>query len=260
MKAFRFILLLLSNIIVIPLGLTLVTGIIWFTLPEIQNTVLGDFLLTHLNQNAIFWITISCGILFGILSIVQRIFAKYLPTRLENMFVHLNGWLMGLTGIVLVVFTFVTVNPLISEGIIIANARKIGIGVCLTLLTLFHLFSGKIRTLINRKLQAYETAKEIGAVGRSSIIFVNILKVIELLFPEMLVLLIICFCTSWNVASYFIVVLVSCIFPLLGNIECDINLRKQAKADKEAADEKLANMVADKMQSNSQSNTQVTIG
>ncbi|WP_300924759.1 hypothetical protein [uncultured Clostridium sp.] len=103
---------------------------------------------------------------------------------------------MGLTGIILVVLTFILADPLKSTAIEIANARKIGIGICLTLLVLFHLFSSKIGKLINRKLQAYETAKEIGAVGRSSIIFTNILKVFELLFPEALVLLIICFCTS----------------------------------------------------------------
>lgn len=257
MKVLRFILLLLSNIIVIPLGMVLISGIVWFSLPEISNTIIGNYVLTYLNPTNIFWITIGSAIVYTILAITQRIFAKHLPTTLRNVFIHIDGWTMGLTGIALVVFTFITANPLISEGITIANARKIGIGVCLTLLTIFHLFSNKIRTLINRKLQAYETAKEIGAVGRSSIIFVNILKVLELLFPEVLVLLIICFCTSWNVASYFIVVLVSCVFPVIGNIEADINLRKQARIDKQKADENLANMVAEKMQQNNQTQNQI---
>jgi len=261
MKGVKSILLLIAHIITIPLGMLLVGGVVWFSLPEFANTIMGKQVLTILNPTTIFWITLASAILFVILFIIERIFSRCLPTRLENFFVHLNSWTMGLLGISLVIATFILANPLVSEGITIANARKIGIGVCLTLLTLFHLFSSKISKLINRRLQAYETAKEIGAVGRSSIIFINILKVIELLFPEMLVLLIICFCTSWNVASYFIVILVSCVFPLVGNIEADINLRKQAKIDKEKEQEKLADMVAEKMQqSNNQTNTQVTIG
>lgn len=248
MKTLRFILLLLSNIICIPLGILLVSGIVWYTLPELATTIVGAWLLSWMSPTAIFWTTIGSAILFTILSVLQRIFAKHLPTKLKNLFIHTSSWAMGIVGIGLVVMTFILANPLISSGVTIANGRKIGIGVCLVLLVLFHLLSGKISKLINRRLQAYETAKEVGAVGRSSIIFTNFLKVFELLFPEVLVLLIICFCTSWNVASYFIVILVACVFPLLGNIEADINIRKQAKRDKQKEQEKLATMVAEKMQ------------
>ena len=153
---------------------------------------------------------------------------------------------MGIVGIGLVIATFI-LNQSITNDVIIANVRKIGIGICLLLLIVFHLLTDKINRLVNRRLQAYETAKEVGAVGRSSIIFTNILKVFEMLFPEVLVLLIICFCTSWNVASYFIVILVACVFPLLGNIECDINIRRKAKADKEAEQNKIAELTAKKM-------------
>ena len=41
-----------------------------------------------------------------------------------------------------------------------------------------------------------ENAKEINTVGRSSIIITNILKLIEILFPEVLILSLMCFCVS----------------------------------------------------------------
>lgn len=246
MKTLRFILLLLSNILCIPLGVILVSGIVWYTLPELSATVIGTWLLSWMSPTAIFWTTIGSAILFTILSIVQRLFAKYLPVKLKNFFIHASSWLMGIVGIGLVIATFI-LNQSITNDVIIANVRKIGIGICLLLLIVFHLLTDKINRLVNRRLQAYETAKEVGAVGRSSIIFTNILKVFEMLFPEVLVLLIICFCTSWNVASYFIVILVACVFPLLGNIECDINIRRKAKADKKAEQNKIAELTAKKM-------------
>ena len=46
MKTLRFILLLLSNILCIPLGVILVSGIVWYTLPELSATVIGTWLLS----------------------------------------------------------------------------------------------------------------------------------------------------------------------------------------------------------------------
>lgn len=154
---------------------------------------------------------------------------------------------MALLGIGLALITFILVNPLVATEVVIEIPRKIGIGICLVLIILFHICSTKVMKLINRKIQSYETAKEVGAVGRSSIIFVNFLKLFELFFPEMIMLLLICFCVSWNIASYFVIALACCLFPVLGNIECDHNIRKQAQLAKKKRDEELSAMVAKKM-------------
>ena len=240
-------LLLISNIVSIALGIMLMGGIIWYTLPELATTAIGEWILNIFHPTAIFWITLSSGVLFTILSLVNRIYSKYLPTKLRNLFIHINTWSMGILGIGLALVTFAIANPLIANEVVIKIPRKIGIGVCLLLIISFHIFSPKIMKIINRKIQAYETAKEVGAVGRSSIIFINTLKLFELFFPEMIMLLIICFCVSWNIASYFIISLVSCLIPVLGNIECDINIRKQAKLAKKKRDDELSTMIANKM-------------
>ena len=103
---------------------------------------------------------------------------------------------MALVAIALTIVTFIMTKQLTSEEVEIKLARKLGIGICSLSLLIFHIVSGKLNKVINRRIQAYETAKEIGAAGRSSIIWTNILKLFEIFFPEILVLLIICFCVS----------------------------------------------------------------
>ena len=102
---------------------------------------------------------------------------------------------MALVAIALSVATFALVDIKGTE-VDIGNVRKIGIGVSFVLLFIFYIFSNKVSKIINRRIQAYENAKELNVVGRGSIIFTNILKLLEILFPEVLVLLLICFCLS----------------------------------------------------------------
>ena len=115
------------------------------------------------------------------------------------------------------------------------------------LLFLSHLLAGKIAKVINRKIQSYENAKELNVVGRSSIIFTNILKLIEILFPEVIVLSLICFCVSWNVAAYFLIILVASLLPMLGNIECDFTTRKEIIRNNNIKDAKFIDRVANKI-------------
>ena len=58
---------------------------------------------------------------------------------------------------------------------------------------LYGLFHKKLDKIINRKIQAYDTAKELNANGRSSVVWINTLKVIDFVFPEIILLVVLCF-------------------------------------------------------------------
>lgn len=247
MKAFKTILLLISNLLTVPLACLTAFGTVWFVLPELSaNTELGLFVTNQigLNTSTLFWITIVAASVYLVLLILQKIFDKSVSSKLKNFFIHLNTWLMTLVVIGLSIYTFIVANPLVAEEVIITMPRKIGIGVILGVLILYHIFSTKILTIINRKIQSYENARESNIVGRSSVIFVNMLKLLEVFFPEMIILGLLCFCVSWNVASYFIVVLVACLIPVIGNIMCDFNIRTEIAIKKEIEKDLLAQKVA----------------
>lgn len=246
MKVFRAILLMLANILILPLSIALTTGIVWYSLPAIQVSVIGNWLLSFLTPTAIFWITIGSAIGFTLLYVLIKIFGKYQKAKVKNFFLHLTTWLMALVAIALSVATFVMVEVKVTE-FELTNLRKIGIGVSFVLLFIFYIFSSKVSKIINRRIQAYENAKELNIVGRGSIIFTNVLKLLEILFPEVLVLLLICFCLSWNVAAYFIVVLVAMLIPMIGNIDCDLNTRAEIKRNKQIEEDKFVEKVADNM-------------
>ena len=246
MKVFRSILLMLANILILPLAILLTAGIVWYSLSALQVSVIGNWLLSFLTPTAIFWITIGSAIGFTLLYILIKIFGKYQKAKVKNFFLHLTTWLMALVAIALSVATFALVDIKGTE-VDIGNVRKIGIGVSFVLLFIFYIFSNKVSKIINRRIQAYENAKELNVVGRGSIIFTNILKLLEILFPEVLVLLLICFCLSWNVAAYFIVVLVAMLIPMIGNIDCDLNTRAEIKRNKQIEEDKFVEKVADNM-------------
>jgi hypothetical protein len=142
------------------------------------------------------------------------------------------------------IYTFIVINPLISNQVEIDIPRKISIGTTIGLLLIYHLFSGKISKIVNRRIQAYETAKESNIVGRSSVIFTNILKLLELFFPELIVLSLLSFCVSWNIACYFIIILIATIIPMIGNIICDFNTRCEIRIKNELERDLLAQKIS----------------
>ena len=238
MKIFLKILFLSLNIVNIGLSALASCGAIWYTLPEIQKTKIGTFVLQYLTPQAIFWITIasaSCLILFYVL---DKIFDKYLNAKCKNFFTHFNTWLIALIAIGLSVTTFILAKVEVTAFELTAT-RKIEIGVCFILLLFTFLFGNKISKVINRKIQAYETSKEMNVQGRGSIVITNLLKLLEIMFPEVIVLSLVSFCLSVNVAMYFIVILVAFAIPMLGNIDCDLTTRKEINKLKEKDKESL---------------------
>ena len=116
----------------------------------------------------------------------------------------------------------------------------------LALLVVFHIFASKISRIVNRKIQAYQNSKELNVVGRSSVIWVNLLKLIEILFPEILILFLISLIVSWEVAAYFTIILFACIIPMFGNILCDFIARREFIKNNNRAHDKLVDDIANK--------------
>ncbi len=246
MKTFRSILLLLATILNLPIAILLTFGVTWFSLPALQSLMINTWRISFLNNTLVFWVTIGCAIAFVALYVLTKIFSKYQKAKVKNFIVHLTSWLMALVAIALAITTFVMVE--ISEKeFMLQNWQKISIGVCFVLMFIFHIFSNKISKIVNRKIQAYENAKELNVVGRSSIIFTNLLKLFEILFPEVIVLVLICSCLGWNVATSFVIVLVAMLIPMIGNIDCDFNTRAEIKRLNQIKEDKFAEKVADNM-------------
>ena len=103
----------------------------------------------------------------------------------------------------------------------------------------------KLGKLVDRKIQAYDTAKELNANGRSSVVWVNILKTIDFIFPEFILLLVLCFSFSFEVSLYFIVMMGAFIFPIIGNMICDKRVKIEAVKREEEKIEAQINATAD---------------
>lgn len=246
MYKFKQILLVISSIINLPLAILTTFGIIWFSLPNLQTLMINDWNLTFLNNTLVFWVTLSSGIISLTLYILIKIFSKYQSAKFRNFMTHLITWLIALVAIGLAVTTFI-LTEISEKEFMLQNWQKISIGVCFVLMFIFHIFSNKISKIVNRKIQSYENAKELNVVGRSSIIFTNILKLLEILFPEVIVLVLICSCLGWNVATSFVIVLVAMLIPMIGNIDCDFNTRAEIKRLNQIKEDKFAEKVADNM-------------
>ena len=55
------------------------------------------------------------------------------------------------------------------------------------------------------------------------------------------------FCVSFNISSYFIVIICACVIPMIGNIEADLNTRAEIKRKKEIESDLLAEKIANNM-------------
>lgn len=246
MYKFKQILLVISSIINLPLAILTTFGIIWFSLPNLQTLMINDWNLTFLNNTLVFWVTLSSGIISLTLYILIKIFSKYQSAKFRNFMTHLITWLIALVAIGLAVTTFI-LTEISEKEFMLQNWQKISIGICFILMFIFHIFSNKISKIVNRKIQSYENAKELNVIGRSSIIFTNILKLLEILFPEVIVLVLICSCLGWNVATSFVIVLVAMLIPMIGNIDCDFNTRAEIKRLNQIKEDKFAEKVASNM-------------
>lgn len=195
MKIFKNILYIIINILVIALSIASVACACWYAIPTLQVTNIGQTITKALSPNIIMWISIGVGATLILFYSIKKLCFRRFSAKYQNFFTHLTTWLMMLSAIALAIIGFIFGNVEIT-AFDLTKLRKTGILICFGLLFLSHLMSSKIGKFVNRKIQAYENAKELNVVGRSSIIITNLLKLIEILFPEIIVLTLICFCVS----------------------------------------------------------------
>ena len=86
-------------------------------------------------------------------------------------------------------------------------------------------------------------------LGRGSVVLTNFLKLFEILFPGFIILTLLCLCISWSVACYFILIIASAIFIVIGNIEADFNVRREIKYKNTKQEQELIEKIANKVRS-----------
>lgn len=246
MKTFKNISMWVLRVLSVLFTLVASFGIVWYILPLSSGLQIYDFINTYVSTTLRFWLTVGSTMLLTITSVLLIIFGKDDNSKVRNFFLHTNTWIACIISTVFAIMSF-AVNTISTEGIEIGVPQKIIIGVDVIFLLMFHIFAGKLSKVINRKIQAYENSKEMSAVGRSSILWINLLKLLELIFPEMLVLLLLALMLSWNVAGYFTMLLIGFTIPLVGNIICDFVARKEIIRKNKKEHEKLVNDIANKM-------------
>lgn len=245
MKFLKYSSNLLLNILQLALGVVLVCYAIWYLIPTFQVTKLGLIVAPYLTYSL--WLLIGSGVLYLIISVLNKILFRRCWSKFNNFFIHLNTSIFTIVSIGLTIYTFVMVSPLISTPIEITNAKKIGIGICLILLVVFYASASKILKIINRRIQAYENAKEMNILGRGSVILTNLLKLFEVLFPGFLILTLLCLCVSWSIASYFISTIASTLFIVIGNIEADFNVRREINYKNNKQETELIDKITNKL-------------
>lgn len=246
MNIFKHILLWVLNIISVPLTILTATGVVWYILPLGEGLEIYDFINTHTTMQLRFWITIGSGFLLLLTIVLQILFGKCQGSKTRNFFIHLNTWLACIISTIFAIASF-AINNITTEGILVGIPQKIIIGVDIVFLLMFHIFGGKVSKIINRKIQAYDNSKEMNVVGRSSILWVNFLRLFEIIFPEMLILLLLCLMLSWNVAGYFTMLLIGFTIPMIGNIISDFTVRREVVRLNQQEHEKFIEDIANKV-------------
>jgi len=127
---------------------------------------------------------------------------------------------------------------------------KVTIPCLIAILILFLVYFKSLKTKINRKLIAIETAKELGQTGETNVIVSNILEVIGIVIPLALI------STIFVVGGEYLIKTGQVLFEMLGmymisvigNIACDVNQKEELKKKEQEKSEELANKIAEKIE------------
>lgn len=245
MRYFKLIAALICYILLIPICLMLTLVATWYILPAFQTTFIGKNILEVLTIQEIFIISLSLigGLILFL--ILGKLFNTIKNSKLNNFYTHILTWLLALSLVAEALFTFFVSDTLSTAAFELNMTRKVSIGVGVLLMGLYGLLHKKLGKLIDRKLQAYDTAKELNANGRSSVIWVNILKVIDFVFPEIILLIVLCFSFNFELSLYFIFIIVSFFIPIIGNMVCDKRVKREAVRKQEEEREVTVNETAE---------------
>ena len=224
----KFIASLICYLVFIPCVLVSTLGITWYCLPAFQETYFGILLSNWIGQEAILLTTILVGCGTIIFLILGKIFTVIKTSKLLNLYTHLITWLTAIVLAAEAVYAFIASNTIQTAAIELDLVRKIGILVCAVAMLIYAIIAPKIRVLVDRRIQAYDTAKELNAKGRSSVIGMQILKCFDFICPEIFLLIALCFAFNWSVSLYFIFIITAFLTPVIGNMICDGRVKREA--------------------------------
>lgn len=227
-KVLKFICSFISHVAIIPICLALTLCLTWYVLPAFQTTFAGEWLLTILTEQEIFITTMTLIGGLILFTVFACLFKVIRSSKANNFYTHILTWLIAIILAAEALFTFFVAGSLATTAVELNLTRKISIGVCVLCMMIYGLLHKKLSKLVDRKIQAYDTAKELNANGRSSVIWVQILKTLDFIFPEFILLLVLCFAFNFEISLYFIFIIVAFIIPVIGNIICDKRVKKEA--------------------------------
>lgn len=241
----KFILSFICYIILIPLLIICTIGLTWYVLPAFQTTFVGEWLVSNCTELGILIGSITSTICTVIFYILGKRFTVIKNSKALNFYTHIITWLLAIVLFAEAVFTFAVSDSLSTVSFEIDLVRKIGIGCGVLGMLLYSILAPKVRVIVNRKIQAYDTAKELNANGRSSVVWMNILKTLDFICPELILLSMLCFAVNFEIALYFIFVIGAFIIPIIGNMICDKRVKKEAIKKKEEENAAQVNATAE---------------
>ena len=242
----KFILSFICYLVFIPLVLALTLVATWYLLPAFQTTYLGKFLIgNNLTSNEIMITSICVGVAVIFFWLMGKVFTVIKGSKALNFYTHLVSWLMALVLAAEAGYAFIASDTLHAASIDLDLFRKIGILACGVAMLLYAILAPKVRVLVNRRIQAYDTAKELNAEGRSSVIGMQILKCFDFICPEIFLLIALCFAFNWSISLYFIFIICAFVLPVVGNMVCDHRVKAESKRKKVEAAEAQINATAE---------------
>ena len=247
----KFICSFICYLLFIPCVLILSIGATWYLLPAFQSTYLGELILNTFGEQAILITTICAGSATVFFWIMGKLFTVVKNSKALNFYTHLITWILAIVLVAESIYSFVASGEINSAGIKLNLLRKIGILSCAISLLIYALIAPKVRKLVDRRIQAYDTAKELNAEGRSSVVGMQLLKCLDFICPEIFLLVALCFAFDWSISLYFIFIICAFILPLVGNMICDKRVKCEAARKKVEEREALVNEIANAVQQQS---------
>lgn len=224
----KFILSFICYVALIPLLLALTVCLTWYLLPEFQATFMGEWISSQLPDQTML---IATGMIVGsilLFFILSRLFKVIKSSKANNLYTHFASWIIAFALAIESLATFFIAEELSTAAFDLNLTRKIGIIAGGVGMLLYSILNPKIRTLVDRRIQAYDTAKELNANGRSSVVGTQVLKALDFCFPELLLMLVLCFAFNIQISVYFIYIIASFAIPVVGNMICDSRVKKEA--------------------------------
>lgn len=166
----KFILSFICYLVFIPCVIASTVCLTWYLLPEFQLTQLGKIVGNWVGQDAILLTTIVVCASTLLFMIFGKLFTVIKNSKALNFYTHLLTWILALVLIAEAGYTFVASDTIHTAAIDLTLTRKIGILACAVGMLLYAVIAPKVRILVNRRIQAYDTAKELNANGRSSVV------------------------------------------------------------------------------------------